>query len=188
VSARRLWTILCALGLVFGVAACGQTSDPPSELNDGVYVNAGPITYQMQISRELNPYATEDKQYLEGLPSGYSPTGLTADQLWYGVFLWAKNQTDQPHPTASSLVIVDSSGNRYFPIHLDTSINGYAWTQQVLEPSAVEPAPNTQASFGPTGGGLLLFKLPNSVYANRPLTLNIYPSGGGEPAQISLDL
>jgi hypothetical protein len=58
----------------------------------------------------------------------------------------------------------------------------------VLEPSAVEPAPNTQASFGPTGGALLLFKLPNSVYANRPLTLNIYPSGGGEPGHLSLDL
>jgi hypothetical protein len=188
VSARRLWTLICALGLTLGVAACGQVSDPPSDLNNGVYVNAGPITYQLEISRELNPYAVEDHQYLAGLPSGQTPTDLTPDQLWYGVFLWAKNQTDRPHPTASHFVIVDSSGDRYYPITLDTQVNGYAWTSQVLDPSAIEPAPNTTASFGPTGGGLLLFKLPNSVYANRPLTLNIYPSGGGKPGQISLDL
>jgi hypothetical protein len=188
VSARRLWIFVCALGLVLGLAACGQVSDPASDLNDGVYVDAGPITYQMQISRELNPYAVEDKQYLEGLPSGYSPTGLTADQLWYGVFLWAKNQTDQAHSTAERFSIVDSSGDVYYPIPLNSQINGYAWTQQVLNPAAIEPAPNTTASFGPTGGGLLLFKLPNSVYANRPLTLNIYPVGGGKPGQISLDL
>jgi hypothetical protein len=186
VSARRLWTFVCALGLILGVAACGQVSDPASDLNNGVYVDAGPITYQLQISRELNQYAVEDRQYLAGLPAGEDT--LTPDQLWYGVFLWAKNQTNQAHPTAARFDIVDSSGDVYYPINLDTQINGYAWTKQVLDPAAIEPAPNTTASFGPTGGGLLLFKLPNSVYANRPLTLNIYPSGGGKPGQISLDL
>jgi hypothetical protein len=186
VSARLLWTFVCALGLILGVAACGQVSDPASDLNNGVYVDAGPITYQLQISRELNQYAVEDRQYLAGLPAGEDT--LTPDQLWYGVFLWAKNQTNQAHPTAARFDIVDSSGDVYYPINLDTQINGYAWTKQVLDPAAIEPAPNTTASFGPTGGGLLLFKLPNSVYANRPLTLNIYPSGGGKPGQISLDL
>jgi hypothetical protein len=186
VSARRLWTFVCALGLILGVAGCGQVSDPASDLNNGVYVDAGPITYQLQISRELNQYAVEDRQYLAGLPAGEDT--LTPDQLWYGVFLWAKNQTNQAHPTAARFDIVDSSGDVYYPINLDTQINGYAWTKQVLDPAAIEPAPNTTASFGPTGGGLLLFKLPNSVYANRPLTLNIYPSGGGKPGQISLDL
>ena len=187
-SARRLWTFLCAIGLAFGVAACGQVSQPPSDLNNGVYVFVGPITYQLQVSRELNPYGVEDKQYLAGLPSGQTPTDLTPDQLWYGVFLWAKNQTNQPQTTASRFEIVDSSGDVYYPVDLDTQINGYAWTQQILQPSGIEPAANTTASFGPTGGSLLLFKLPNSVYSNRPLTLNIYPSGGGKPGQISLDL
>ncbi|HUA47743.1 MAG TPA: hypothetical protein VMA77_21070 [Solirubrobacteraceae bacterium] len=185
-TARRLWTLACALGLALAVAACGQTSDPPSDLNNGVYVFVGPITYQMQVSRELNQYATEDKQYLAGLPAGTDT--LTPDQLWYGVFLWAKNQTDKPQTTASKFTIVDSSGNVYHPIALDSQVNGYAWTSQVLQPAEIEPELNTTASFGPTGGGLLLFKLPNSVYANRPLTLNIYPAGGGKPGQISLDL
>ena len=38
--------------------------NPTSELNNGVYVDAGPVTYQLQISRELNQYAVEDRQYL----------------------------------------------------------------------------------------------------------------------------
>jgi hypothetical protein len=185
VSARRLWILVCALALAVGLAACGQVSDPTSTLNDGVYVDAGPITYQLQVSRQLNQYATEDSQYLAGLPAGEG--SLTPDQLWYGVFLWAKNQTDQPHATADTFTIVDSIGDVYHPIRLNAELNGYAWTSQILQPGGIEPAPNTTASFGPTGGGLLLFKLPTEVYSDRPLTLYIYPPSGS-PAQISLDL
>jgi hypothetical protein len=187
VSARRLWTFVCALGVAVAIGACGQVSDPPSTINNGVYVIAGSITYQLEVSRELNPYSIEDRQYLVGLPSGETPTGLTANQLWYGVFLWAKNQTQKTSSTGS-VDIVDSSGNHYYPIQLNPQINAYAWTKQVLEPGAIEPAPGSVASDGPTQGGLLLFKLPTSVYSNRPLTLNIYPGNGGKSAQIALDL
>jgi hypothetical protein len=185
VSARRLWIIACALGLAVGLAACGQTAQPTSELNNGVYVDAGPITYQLQVSRELNPFLVEDRQYLAGLPAG--TPAATANQLWYGVFLWAKNQTEQQQPTASTFDIVDSNGDHFVPIKLDSALNGYAWTQQTLAPGGVQPEPNTTASFGPTQGGLLLFKLPTSVYSNRPLTLQIHAPGGGN-GQISLDL
>jgi hypothetical protein len=186
VSARRLWIVLCSLALALGIGACGQTSQPTSLLNNGVYVHAGPITYQLQVSRELNPFTTEDRQYLAGVPSGQGSIG--ANELWYGVFLWAKNQTHQPQPTSDRVDIVDSSGGRYFPIRLDTTANPYAWTSQTLAPAAIEPAPNTTASFGPTQGGLLLFKLPSSVYSNRPLTLQIFAPGVQQPGEISLDL
>ena len=39
----------------------------------------------------------------------------------------------------------------------------------------------------PHGGSLLLFKLPTSVYSNRPLTLHIFSPSGGK-GQIDLDL
>jgi len=185
VSARRLWIIACAVGLAVGLTACGQESQPTSVLNNGVYVNAGPITYQMQVSRELNPFTVEDSQYLAGLPAG--TTRATANELWYGVFLWAKNQTNHAQRTADTFTIVDSNGDRFHPIKLDSAVNGYAWTSQILSPTGVEPAPNTTASFGPTQGGLLLFKLPTSVYSNRPLTLQIFAPGGGK-GEISLDL
>ncbi len=184
-SARRLWIIACALGLTIGLAACGQVSQPVSALNNGVYVDAGPVTYQLQVSRELNPFAVEDRQYLAGLPVGTAPPN--ANELWYGVFLWAKNQTSRAQPTADSFAIVDSNGDRFFPLKLNPAVNGYAWTQQTLLPSAEEPAPNTTASYGPTQGGLLLFKLPTTVYSNRPLTLQIF-APGGHRGSISLDL
>ena len=183
-SARRVWILVCALALALGLAACGQESQPPSGENDGVYVDAGPITYQLQVSRQLNQYAVEDRQYLTGLPTGQGT--LTPSQLWYGVFLWAKNQTDQSHPTSDRFTITDTTGHVYKPISIDSAINGYAWTSQILTPSAIEPEPNTTASFGPTQGGLVLFKLPTSVYSNRPLLLTIFPPSG-KHATISLD-
>ncbi len=182
--ARRVWILICALGLAVGLGACGQESQPSSSENDGVYVDAGPITYQLQVSRQLNQYAVEDRQYLAGLPEGQGR--LTPSQLWFGVFLWAKNQTDESHATADKFTIIDTNGDVYHPTPLDAELNGYAWTQQILSPTGVEPAPNTTASFGPTQGGLLLFKLPTSVYSNRPLTLHIFPPSGA-PATISLD-
>lgn len=184
-SARRLWILLCALGVAVGLTACGQTSQPTSLLNNGVYVDAGPITYQLQVSRELNPYLQEDSQYVAGLPAGTGALG--PNQLWYGVFLWAKNQGDQPQLTAGNFAITDSNGDTFHPLHLNTQLNGYAWTQERLAPGGVAPVPNSTASFGPTGGGLLLFKLPTAVYSNRPLTLHIFAPGGAS-GQISLDL
>jgi hypothetical protein len=57
-----------------------------------------------------------------------------------------------------------------------------------LEPSAKQPGADTTASYGPTQGQLLLFKLPTQVYSNRPLTLQIHAQGQSTPSTISLDL
>jgi hypothetical protein len=194
VVARRPVFALCALLLAFGVAACGsQHSHGAAGVNvadannNGGYVFAGPLTYQLQISRVLNQYSTEDSQYVRGLPYGVS-ANLPASEMWYGVFLWAKNQTDHPHATSDSFRIVDTESNYYYPLSVDTALNEYAWTSQTLAPGAIEPAPNTTASFGPTQGGLLLFKLPITVYDNRPLTLQILGPDGAVWGSISLDV
>lgn len=177
---------MCVSALAVGASACGRTAEPSSAENDGVYVDAGPVTYQLQISRQLNPYATEDRQYLMGVPT--KDLSLSPTQLWYGVFMWAKNQTRQPQVTSDNFDIVDTQGDRYYPIPLNTSANGYAWTAQRLGPNGIEPGPDTQASFGPTQGGLLLFKLNDSVDDNRPLQLEIRGPAGQLWATISLDL
>jgi hypothetical protein len=186
VARRRLPIIVSAAVLSLALAACGKSNNPPSAENDGVYVQGGPITYQLQVSRELNQYATEDSQYLKGLPGGTA--SLTASQEWYGVFLWAKNQTKQPEETSTNFDIVDTQGNHYYPVAVDPATNQYAWTAQRLSPGGVEPGPDTTASFGPTQGGLLLFKLSTSVYDNRPLTLEIRGPTQKVWATISLDL
>jgi hypothetical protein len=183
---RRLSILACALSLAVGLAACGKTGRPETLENDGVYVNAGPISYQLQVSRELNQYATEDAQYLSGLPAGTN--SLVAGQEWYGVFLWAKNQTKRQQVTSANFDIRDTEGHHYYPIQVSRSLNQYAWTAQSLAPGAIEPAPDTIASFGPTQGGLLLFKLNLSAYDNRPLTLEIRGPSQQVWGTISLDL
>jgi hypothetical protein len=185
---RRFRTLVCLLGAALGLSACGHSNHPPTTENNGVYITAGPITYQLQVSRQLNQYATEDRQYITGLPTGQSSLGPT--QLWYGVFLWAKNQTDRSQTTTNNFDIVDTEGSHYYPITVNAQANPYAWTAQSLTPGATEPAPDTTASFGPTQGSLLLFKLPASVYDNRPLTLEIRSPSANRKlwGTISLDL
>jgi hypothetical protein len=175
--------------LAFGVAACGNKEAHPKVAdanNNGSYIDAGPVTYQLQVSRVLNPYGTEDSQYVKGLPSGTSAP--TADEEWYAVFLWAKNQTDKTQTTANNFVITDTQGNRYYPLKLNPDVNPYAWTSQRLAPLGIQPGPDTTASFGPTQGQLLLFKIGNSAYANRPLTLEILSPSDQNLGSISLDL
>ena len=187
-AVRRLRILVCAAVLAVGVAACGQEAHPrvADANNNGGYVDAGAVTYQLQVSRVLNPYSNEDRQYIAGLPSG--ATSPSPQQQWYGVFLRGLNQTQQPQTTTDNFVITDTQGNHYYPVKLNPAVNQYAWTSESLAPLQVEPKPGTTASFGPTQGGLLLFKISTSAYSNRPLTLEILGSGNQPEASISLDL
>jgi hypothetical protein len=198
VIARRPLIVLGAVMFALGLAACGDNhphlpgtsphiQNVADANNDGGYVDAGPITYQLQLSRELNQYGVEDSAYVKGLPSGVS-TSLSATQLWYGVFLWATNQTNHNQTTSDNFEIVDTDGNTYFPVKLNPELNPFAWTSQTLRPRATEPGPNTVASEAPTQGGLLLFKVPTTVYANRPLTMYILGSNNQKLGSISLNL
>ena len=195
---RRSLIALCGLLLVLGLTACGNHhphvasgeatgQDAADANNNGGYVDAGPITYQLQISRELNQYGVEDSQYLKGLPAGVSQS-IGASELWYGVFLWAKNQTERPQMTSDNFEIVDTQGNTYRPISLDRQVNEFAWTPRELRPLETYPIPNSVASEGPTQGGLLLFKVSDSVYSNRPLTLFILGADNKKLGSISLNL
>jgi hypothetical protein len=182
---RRLSVLVAGLSLAAGLAACGnKLGHPTTGDNQGFYVDAGPITYQVQIFRELNPYSIEDHQYLAGV----SATGPTPDEGWYAVFLWAKNQSKAAQTTSDRFDIVDTVGTRYYPIPINAQLNQYAWTAETLKPLQTEPGPDTTASFGPSQGGELLFKLNNSIYSNRPLTFEIYAPGQSSPSTISLDL
>lgn len=181
---RRLALLAGALLVGLGTAACGQISHPTVADNEGVYVDAGPLSYQVQISRELNPFNIEDKAYLNGV----SAPAPGKDEEWFAVFLWAKNETHSNQVTSNSFDIIDTQGNKYYPISINSADNPYAWTPRTLKPLGTEPEPDSTAYFGPTQGRELLFKLNDSVYSNRPLTLQIYAPGQDRPSSISLDL
>jgi hypothetical protein len=200
VKLRRLAIAPAAVAIAIAAAGCATSSYDTAQQtgtqlagheiadaeNDGTYVSAGPLTYQLEVSRVLNPYAVEDSQYIRGLPKGFvQPNG---QQLWYGVFLWAKNQRKQAYQTSDNFEIVDTQGNTYKPVPLDASVNQFAWTRTTLGPNETEPGEDTAASQAFTQGGLLLFKLPETIFSNRPLTLFILSSSGKRIGEISLDL
>jgi hypothetical protein len=189
----RLLLLLVAGVLALGVSGCGLTGRPAKpanvtqdELSNGgePYFWTGPITYQVQISRQLNPFDSYDVQYLSGVQGAQD---ISAQQLWYGVFLWAKNQSGHTATTTDKFEIVDSAGDVYMPTPLNASVNPYAWTAQTLSPNGIEPVADSAASDSSPGGGLILFKLNQSVYSNRPLTLEVFAPGSSKPSKVSLD-
>lgn len=191
--ARRLSAAVCAIavGALAGGCGFGLHDDHNADSNSqGIYVHAGPVTYQLQVSRELDPYSPEDSGYLAGLSK--KEATLSPSQLWFGVFLWAKNETNRTQMTTNNFDIVDTEGHIYRPLHLSPSANPYIWYSMPLAPGATEPNGDTTAGYGPTGGRLLLFKLPAlgtlSVYNNRPLTLQIRGNTNKVWGTISLDL
>jgi hypothetical protein len=167
-----------------GLAACGQISHPTNADGEGIYVDAGPITYQVQLSRQLNPSSVEDRWYLKG----QSTTPPTRAEQWFAIFMWAENQSESNATTTSSFDLVDTQGHKYYPIPINSSVNPFAWSPQTLAPNAQEPTPGSPAYFDTSQGGELLFKLNNSIYSNRPLTLEIHAPGQATPSSVSLDL
>ena len=73
---------------------------------EGVYVDVGPITYQVQISRQLNPSDVEDRDYLQGL---HGRRGA-ADEVWFGVWMRVQNRSE--HGAGNDdFEITDTHGN-----------------------------------------------------------------------------
>src|SRR5437764_11889800 len=114
--ARKSTVVAMALLAALAVGACGSSH---SKVSTGTYagesganapyLDVGPLTYQVQLSRQLSPFDTEDAAYLQGL----SPTqrALGPRQEWFGVFLQVYNNTSLGHLAASTVTISDTQGN-----------------------------------------------------------------------------
>ncbi|HEU4701497.1 MAG TPA: hypothetical protein VFS37_03370 [Conexibacter sp.] len=171
------------------LGACGGAKQPTAHgEGEGAYIQAGPLIYQVQMSRELNPADVEDAEYLEGLSADEpAPAG---DEEWFGVWLRVQNDTDEAHTSASEFKIVDTTGTEYEPIALPAN-NPLAYQPTLIETDTfapVQPDPESAAGTGVNNGEMLLFKLSTDVYANRPIELEIVPPDGGEPSSVVLDL
>jgi hypothetical protein len=185
---QRVVTGLSILALAAGVSACGAEPDGTIRVGEteGVRVNSGPLQYQVQISRILNPSDPEDSAYLKGIADPLERE-LGRDEEWFGVFLRVNNRTDDQ--TASStpeLSIVDTTGERFEPVEMDAEANPLVYRPQPLGPKAEQPDAESIARSAPTQGSLVLFKIPRQNLENRPLVLDI--EGPGEPAEVDLDV
>jgi hypothetical protein len=179
--------LLCAAALAAVVASgCGNKEDVVTLAEtEGIYVTVDDVKYQIQISRILNPAARDDSAYLRGVPEGEE---LQGDEVWYGIFMRAENDSDDPHPTAESFKITDTQDDVFEPIDIDPATNDFVYEPTELQPGTLSPALDTPASDNTIKGGLILFKISAAALANRPLELEIESPSGGENAVIDIDV
>jgi hypothetical protein len=195
---RRLLTALSILAVAVALGACGNKEETITEADtEGLYLDVGGLTYQIQVSRQLEPRAVEDQAFLKGLPAGTPP--LRPNESWFGVFIRVNNEEDRPIRAAEDFRITDTQylegqacvpiRGCYRPVPLDAKVNPFAYSSTQLDPGEVYPASSTAAEQSVIGGTMLLFRIPYGSYENRPLEFHVrgaeVPQGSGI---ITLDL
>jgi hypothetical protein len=183
---RTLIVALVALLAASGLAACGHKEKiVTSSKTEGPYVDAGPLQYQVQISRQLNPADEEDKGYFVGVKN---PEGqVSATETWFAVFVKVLNRTPDSHVAAKDFEIVDTVGNRYQPVDIGAE-NVFAYRATDIPSGGQLPATDTVANEGFIGGSMLLFKLTLDSLVNRPLVLHIKSPATPREAEVDLDV
>jgi hypothetical protein len=181
---RKLALALLALAAVLALAACGNKQKVTTTGDtEGANLNVGPLTYQVQISRQLNPRDPEDRSYLQGIGPALSrlPTG----QTWFGIFVRVANEGNDTHPATSDFAITDTQNHVYHPVP-QVPGNPFTYRPGPVASGGLIPQPDTVASEGVIQGSLVLFKLPLATLDNRPLELEI--SQGRKSARVTLDV
>jgi hypothetical protein len=190
---RKLsFALFAVLGSLL-LAACGNSHSRVStgtyagELGVGApYLNVGPLVYQVQLSRQLNPWDTEDSAYLQGLPP--SVRRLSPGQEWFGVFLQVYNHSARPRLAASRVTVSDTQGIAYVPVTPGPA-NEFAYRGGIVPANGRLPVLDSVAANGATQGALLLYKINLVSLDNRPLKVTIVdPINARRGASAELDV
>lgn len=190
---RKLSLLACAILAVLAFSACG---DSHTRVTTGTYagesganapyLNVGPLVYEVQLSRELNPHNAEDVSYLQGLTPAQRL--LLPGQEWFAVFIQVYNHTSTPHFAATNITISDTQENVYAPI-LPAATNQFAFRGGPVSAGGQIPEPGTIVADAPTQGALLLYKISVVSLDNRPLEVKIVsPTNFRQYAQAELDV
>ncbi len=190
---RKLPLALPALLAVLALSACG---DSHTRVTTGTYagesganapyLNVGPLIYEVQLSRELNPANSEDAAYLQDLTP--AERKLEPGQEWFAVFMQVYNNSNREYPAASSLTITDTQENAYTPI-VPGEGNQFGYRAGMVPPKNQIPLPGTLADDDPAEGLVLLYKIQVVSLDNRPLELKIVdPENPSEAASAELDV
>jgi hypothetical protein len=179
----RLAPVAATLAVAVALGACGENGDearkalaagrnPPKAVREGLSVPVDGVWYDVFITRPLNLSDPEDRQYYQG------PEAPPRSEL-LGVFIQVCNRSGTVRRTASDFSIVDTQGAEYRPLPLPRS-NPFAYQPTALPVGKCLPDRESAVSYSPTGGVLLLFRIPLSAEENRPLELAI--AGAVDPA------
>jgi hypothetical protein len=181
-------TALLSLAALAALAAggCGNKTEKVTVAEtEGIYVSVDDLTYQVQISRILNPADVEDEAYLKGLPEGEE---LAADEVWFGVFMRVENETDEELTPTDGFKITDTQETVFEPVELDPEQNLYVYDPRPVGPGELLPELNSPASDNTIRGELILFKVKVESLGNRPLELEIESTKGGDNGVCNLDV
>jgi uncharacterized protein YndB with AHSA1/START domain len=168
-----LLTLVAALAL----SACGnadQKTHTGTYAGEGgvsaPYLAVGPLVYQVQSSRALNPYDEEDSYYLAGLTPAQAH--LSSGEEWFGVFIQVRNPSSRAALAARTLTISDFLGHTYTPV-VPLGYNPYTYTCGVIPAGSGVPGQNSPAASASNQGALILYKIKLFSLENRPITLRI---------------
>ncbi|MHB1537592.1 MAG: hypothetical protein ACYCUM_00445 [Solirubrobacteraceae bacterium] len=190
---RRRLVLAGAVLTAIALSACGrantrETTGTYAGQNGAAapYLNVGKLVYQVQISRSLNPWETEDSAFLEGLPNAGKE--LNAGEEWFGVFMQVYNETKSSHLDASNVTISDTEGHVYHPI-IPSATNPFAYRPGQIPQKGQVPSLDSPASYDSTGGALLIYRIKLESLEDRPLQINISnPEDPSESASAELDV
>ena len=176
---RRIAIALLALAaLALPAAGCGGEEEE-LDVAEGEPIVVDDVSYNVVLSRFLNPDDTEDEAYLEG----QEPP--PPDFLYFGVFMQVENDSEEDISLPEEMVVVDTLETRYVPLETESP---FALPLGAPLPAGSKyPVPNSIAADGPTQGNLVLFLLEEESTENRPLELEVGLENG-ETGLIELDI
>jgi hypothetical protein len=179
-SLRRLTVAACVFALaLLGLAACGDEHPGVDEpAREGLALELDGITYNVFITRQLNPRVPPDGAYV----TDDAPPG----EALYGIFIQVCNHSDEPHETVSDFIVKDNQENEFEPEELPVD-NHFAYSPRTLDPDECIPEAGSVAQLGPSAGSMLLFVFPLETTENRPLELEM-EAESGETLTFELDL
>ena len=178
--ARTTTLIALAISLLalIALAGCGASNDE-LDVNEGEPLELGDLSFNVQITRYLNPFSPEDAQYLQGAPE------LKDGEQYLAVFMQVANEGDGTNVVPYPFHIVDTRGNVFEQVKgLDNPFALVSGTP--IEPDQSVPGPESAARNGPVQGSMVLFLLPEAANEDRPLELVV--PGPGESGKVELDL
>jgi hypothetical protein len=169
---------IALLTIALPLAACGADEDE-LDVAEGEPIIADDVSYNVVISRFLNPDDVEDAEYLAGEPDP------PPHEAYFGVFMQIENKSDDAVSLPDYLSVVDTLDNTYRALDTDSP---YALPLGAEVPASKKfPVADSTPAYGPIEGSLVLFQLREDATDNRPLKLEI-PLPSGKIGEIELDI
>lgn len=169
---KRLVTAIGGVICAIAVSACGAGEHARYADNLGTgYVELGQLNYQVQISRQLNPWdPNEDRWYLLGFTK--SQLQLPPADEFFAVSIQVYNWSNLAHTPTADFFISDTLGHRFTPM-VNPTPNPYTYVPAPIPPGGQLPNNSSAAFAGWTQGEILVFKIPYDHLVYRPFILHI---------------